>query len=85
MKSACNKFFIQIDNKGYSNLIYCDKETNVKCAMKLNNGLKSEILMKIKLIQPKILIVEGDIYDFSGNRLIAGKSGYAAGNLVVIL
>ena len=57
MISMYNKFFIQLNEGGCSNLIYWDKETNVKVVLKLNNVLKSEIIMKIKLVQPEILIV----------------------------
>jgi hypothetical protein len=55
--SAYNKFFIQLDERECSSLIYWDKETNVKIALKLNNVLKSEIVMKIRLAQPEILII----------------------------
>ena len=52
------KFFIQKNEYGNSELIYWDKETKVKSVMKLNNDLKSEIIMKIKLVQPEILIID---------------------------
>ena len=54
MISTYNKFFIRLNEGGYSDLIYWDKETNVKGVLKLNNILKSEIIMKIKLVQPEI-------------------------------
>jgi hypothetical protein len=55
-----NKFFIQFNERGCSSLIYWDKETNVKSVLKLNNVMKSEIYAKIKLMQPEILIMEGE-------------------------
>ena len=75
MISEYNKFFIQLNETGCSSLIYWDKETNVKSILKLNNVLKSEIIMKIKSVQPKILIMEGEINDLSGDRITAEKSG----------
>lgn len=57
MISKYNKFFIQLNERRCSDLIYWDKETNVKGVLKLNNVLKSEIIMKIKLMQPEILII----------------------------
>lgn len=56
MISKYNKFFIQLNEGGCSDLIYWDKETNVKAVLKLNNILKSEIILKIKLMQSEILI-----------------------------
>lgn len=71
MIDAYNKFFIQLNERVCCNLVYWDRETNVKRTLKLNDGLKSEIIMKIISIQPEILIIEGDLNDLPGNSFTA--------------
>lgn len=58
MISRYNKFFIQSIERGCSNLIYWDKETKIRIVLKLNNVLKSEIIMKIRLVQQEIFVIE---------------------------
>lgn len=56
MISEYNKFSIKLNERGCCDLIFWDKETNVKSVLVINNKIKSEIIRKIKLVQPKILI-----------------------------
>ena len=56
MTSGYSKFSIKLNERGSVNIIYWDRETNIKSTLELNNGLKSDIIRKIKLVQPEIII-----------------------------
>jgi hypothetical protein len=57
VRNKYNKFFVQIGEGGCRNLIYWDKDTNVKAVLKSDNVSESETIMKIKLLQPEILMI----------------------------
>jgi uncharacterized protein YbcV (DUF1398 family) len=57
--SKYNKFFIQLIERGCSNLIYWDKETKVRIVLKSINVLNCETIMKIRLVQQEILTIGG--------------------------